>query len=260
MIGRRSATIVISSALSLFTAACLSSYEVPVETPSRATLDTSPFRRVLVAGFLSGGTDEIDTNVETVRLLRSQLRSKSRLHVIDAGVLPLADVAEAERSGLSEAPEESASRSAGATRHQNTQALAEDESIFANAAFWKKIGEEYQEPLIITGSLRFASQVRRELEQRTDEQFDPFGRRGTAVVQQGFLERAVFILAPTFVFIDGQTGAVLHRESFTEEVAYGLTQNVPALSAYFELMDRVVPSFLRTLTDQRIQSFRFLLK
>ncbi len=259
MIGRRSATIA-SLGLTLITAGCVSFYEVPVETPSRATLDVSPFQRVLVAGFLSAGTDEVDTNVETVRLLRSQLRSKSRLHVIDAGVLPLADIAEAQRSELGQAPEESASLSAGAAMRQHTRASAEDESIFANAAFWKKIGEEYQEPLIVAGSLRFVSRIRLESGDRTEEEFDALGRRRAAVVQRGFRERATFILAPTFVFIDGQTGAVLHRESFTEEVAYEPTQNVPALSAYFELMDRVVPSFLRTLTDQRIQSFRFLLK
>ncbi len=259
MFGRRSVTIA-SLGLTLVTAGCLSFYEVPVETPSRATLDMSPFRRVLVVGFLSRGTDEIDTSLETVRLLRSQLRSKSRLHVIDVGVLPLADVAEAERSGLSQVPEESAPLSAGAARPQQTRAPAEDESIFANAAFWKKIGEEYQEPLIVTGSLRFVSRISFEPEGRTQEQFDAVGRRRAGVVQGGFYERATFILAPTFVFIDGRTGAVLHRESFTEQVAYAPTQNVPALSAYFELMDRVVPSFLRSLTDQRIQSSRFLLK
>src|SRR5262249_455473 len=69
-------------------------YEVPVETPIPAKLDVSPFQRVLVAGFVAGGADEIDTNQETVRLLRSQLRSKSELRVIDADVMQLVDVAQ----------------------------------------------------------------------------------------------------------------------------------------------------------------------
>ena len=51
--------------------------EIPVETPIHAKLDTSGFQRVMVAGFLGGGTKAIDTNTETARLLRSQLRSKS---------------------------------------------------------------------------------------------------------------------------------------------------------------------------------------
>jgi hypothetical protein len=48
---------------------------------------------VLIAGFISGGTEDVDANLETVRLLRSQLRTKSTLRVIEAEVLPLAELA-----------------------------------------------------------------------------------------------------------------------------------------------------------------------
>src|SRR4029450_2520519 len=68
-------------------------YEIPIETPIQPKMDVTPFTRVLVAGFISGGTDDVDGNLETVRLLRSQLRSKSNLRVIEAEVLPLADIA-----------------------------------------------------------------------------------------------------------------------------------------------------------------------
>ena len=54
---------------------------------------SSAFQRVLVAGFISGGTEDVDANLETTRLLRSQLRTKSDLRVIDADVLPLMEVA-----------------------------------------------------------------------------------------------------------------------------------------------------------------------
>jgi len=37
-------------------------FEVPIETPIRAKLDVSAFQRVLVAGFVAGGNDELDTN------------------------------------------------------------------------------------------------------------------------------------------------------------------------------------------------------
>src|SRR4249919_44057 len=74
-------------------AGCASFYEIPIETPIAAKLDVSAFQRVFIAGFLAGGTDDVDGNVETVRLLRSQLRIKSNLRVIDADVLPLMDVA-----------------------------------------------------------------------------------------------------------------------------------------------------------------------
>ena len=66
---------------------------MPIETPIQAKLDVAAFRRVLVAGFISGGTDDVDANLETVRLLRSQLRSKTSLRVIEAEVLPLVELA-----------------------------------------------------------------------------------------------------------------------------------------------------------------------
>src|SRR5882672_10809854 len=82
-----------------FSAACGGElYEVPVETPIPAKLDVSAFQRVLVAGFVAGGSEDVDTNQETVRLLRSQLRTKSELRVIDADIMPLMDVAAEEHS------------------------------------------------------------------------------------------------------------------------------------------------------------------
>src|SRR6202043_3640050 len=63
--------------VSAFAVACGPSFfEIPLETPLQPKLDVSPFQRVLVAGFVVGGTDALDTNQETVRLLRSQLRTK----------------------------------------------------------------------------------------------------------------------------------------------------------------------------------------
>ena len=53
-------------------AACTSYTEIPIETPIRPKLDVSAFQRVLVAGFISGGTEDVDANLETTRLLRSQ--------------------------------------------------------------------------------------------------------------------------------------------------------------------------------------------
>ena len=70
-------------------AACLSVADVQIETPIQAKIDVSPFQRVLVAGFVSGGSRAVDTNAETARLLKSQLRMKSDLKVVDTDVLQL---------------------------------------------------------------------------------------------------------------------------------------------------------------------------
>src|SRR6187397_3742043 len=84
-------SLVLSGSLAL--AGCTGFYEIPIETPIQPKMDVSSFNRVLVAGFIGGGTDDVDANLETVRLLRSQLRTKSNLRVIEADVLPLAELA-----------------------------------------------------------------------------------------------------------------------------------------------------------------------
>src|SRR4029453_10754422 len=89
----RTAAALGSAALVLVASACTSFYEVPIETPIQPKMDVTPFQRVFIAGFIAGGSEDVDANLETVRLLRSQLRSKSSLRVIDADVLPLADLA-----------------------------------------------------------------------------------------------------------------------------------------------------------------------
>ena len=62
-----------------------------------------------------------------------------------------------------------------------------------------------------------------------------------------------YALTPKFVFIDGRTGAQLYSETFHEEALYPTDQNTPALSSYFELMDKLLPSFLNTLSTQKIR-------
>ena len=94
MTARSAATassVIVAGALAL--AGCTGFYEIPIETPIQPKMDVTAFQRVLVAGFISGGSEDVDANLETVRLLRSQLRSKSPLRVIEAEVLPLAEIA-----------------------------------------------------------------------------------------------------------------------------------------------------------------------
>jgi hypothetical protein len=74
------------------------------------------------------------------------------------------------------------------------------------------------------------------------------------------MERKGFILRPKFIFIDGRTGTTLYSETFREEVLYNAQQDTPALSSYFELMDRLIPGFLGTLSSQKIKGTRVLLR
>jgi hypothetical protein len=283
----RTTRILSSVAAALFIAGCTNYYEIPIETPIKPKLDVSAFQRVLVAGFIAGGTDDVDGNLETTRLLRSQLRTKSDLRVIDTDVLPLMEVAH-EVPGTPEVKAEPTKADAAAEGKEGKEGKAESkiepkgeapqaatpdkpstikdakdlepyEHIFADVEYWKKIGEEYQNPLIVTGTVMFTPHARSGIVQREEEVYDSFGRRRVVPVRT-YMERKGYILQPKFVFIDGRTGTVMHSENFREEVLYNANQSTPALSSYFELMDRLIPSFLSTLSSQKIKGTRVLLQ
>jgi len=269
---KRNRSLAVAVALVALTAAgCgVKYFEIPLETPIQAKLDVTAFQRVLIAGFVAGGTDDVDANQETVRLLRSQLRSKSSLRVIDADVMELREVAQDQNKSAS-SPEASGDSPAVNELERaaqplplpgeikNEKDLEAYERLFANTAYWRRIGEEYQNPLIVTGTILFAPQQRAGWVSRDVEQFDWFGRR-RVVPTRNYVDRKGFLLAPKFVFIDGRTGATLYREQYKEEVLYPAQQTTPALSSYFELMDRLVPSFLSALSSQKIRGTRVLLK
>lgn len=261
-------------------AGCSGFYEIPIETPIQPKMDVTGFQRVLVAGFVSGGTEDVDANLETVRLLRSQLRTKSPLRVIEADVLPLAEIA-VEQSNqnreqaagnfstdgiqpVAQLPSGTATPApspadAKEPKIKSDKDLQKYDKIFADVAYWKKLGEEYQNPLIVTGTVLFTPHQQAGFVTTNREVYDSFGRRSVIPIRT-YMERKGFILEPRFIFIDGRTGATLYSEKFREEVLYPTQQNTPALSSYFELMDRLMPSFLSTLSAQKIRGTRVLLK
>jgi hypothetical protein len=263
------------------------SVEIPIETPIAPKLDITPFQRVYVAGFLAGAGDDVDANMETVRLIRSQLRNKNILRVVDADTLPLAERA-LQEVGSSPAdtppaaeppqppppapepvssPPDGQLSSTDAPEAQDGQLpplkeerdLDQYAKIFADTEYWKKVGEEHEQALIVTGSVLFVPHARSGFVQREQEAYDSFGRRVVTPVRT-YMERKGYILRPTFVFIDGRTGEQLYSESFREEILYNANQQTPALSSYFELMDRLLPTFLNTLSAQKIRGNRVLIK
>jgi hypothetical protein len=284
--GKRSLSLALAALTALVAAITMAcgpdSLEIPIETPITPKLDVSPFQRVLVAGFVAGGSEDVDANQETVRLLRSQLRTKSQLKVIDADVMPLLDVVQEQAKAAAPVIEEPAivrenvptpggqgSNGNGSSASAQPMALPKVikeekdlepyERLFANTAYWKKIGEEYQNPLIVTGTVLFVPHTSSGFVQRDQEVMDNFGRRSVRPMRT-YMERKGFILRPKFVFIDGRPGATMYSESYREEILYSAQQNTPALSSYFELMDRLVPNFLSALSNQKIKGTRVLLK
>jgi hypothetical protein len=250
----------VSVALTVGATGCLKFYDIGIETPIQAKLDVSSFQRVLILGFLGGGSKDVDPNTETVRLLRSQLRTKSDMRVIDSDVLSLVDEVDRRRRAAGEAPlMDPATLDPDEPKIKSESDLQQYEAIFADVDYWKTIGEEYQAPLIITGSILFTDVQRSGMVASSRETLDQYGRRSVTPTR-GFENRKGFALVPKFIFIDGRTGVQLYSESFREETLYGANNTTPPLSSYFELIDRLLPGFLSTLSTQRIKGTRTLLR
>jgi hypothetical protein len=244
--------------------ACTTVYEVPIEVPVSAKLDVSNFNRVLVATFATQTTEDLDLDAETTRLLRNQLRTSSNLLVLDAEVAPLGDFSERtlEETGMLEEFErmEEQARAAGDEDISRQEWIdMEQDKLLTDEDYWRQLGEEYQEPLIVSGKLRFISESRSGYTQGDRYVRDSFGRP-RLVRSNRFQDRTGYVLAAELYFIDSSTGKTIHRERFTEEVIYGREEQISALSSYFELMDRLIPNFLSILSPQRFRGTRILLK
>src|SRR5205814_1597254 len=136
------------------------------------------------------------------------------------GVTPISPVPAAEMARQPEAtPAKPDPKKAADLNIKSEKDLAKYDKIFADVAYWKKLGEEYQTPLIVTGTVLFTPHQANGFVMQNREVYDAYGRRSVIPVRT-YQERKGFILQPRFVFIDGRTGAVLYPETFHEEILY----------------------------------------
>lgn len=253
---RRSRHLSLSLSLTLTALAaggCASFVEIPVETPLQSKLDVSAFRRVMIAGFITEpGPQEVDISSETARLLQNQLRSGTRMQVLEPDHPPLNDALDRILSKMGEGGR--------MNKQDKEQFRVEADRVLGDGEFWRKIGEEFQNPLIVTGRLGFESQNRSGFQPEEQVVRRQGTTRPTTVRGNRYMERKGYSLNADFYFVDGRTGQTLHKEKFTEEVLYGEDQKVSPLSSYFELMDRLLPNFLGVISPQKIRGTRVLLK
>ena len=239
-------------AAAVVAAGCSSMLEVPVDTPLQSKLDVSGFRRILIAGFVTDLEDsDVDLSSETSRLLQNQLRSNTQLQVLEPDRPPLQSALEVALEKIGE----------GGSYSSDEKVLfrLEADRLLQDPEFWRKMGEEYQQPLIVAGKLDFESQNRSGFQ--PDERVVRTAQGQPSLVRSSrFMERKGYVLSADFYFIDSKTGELLHKERFAEEVLYAEDQRISPLSSYFELMDRLLPNFLGVLTPQRIRGTRVLLR
>jgi hypothetical protein len=214
--------------------------KVRIDTP--ATIDLSRFARVLVAGFVPNGTGQVELNEETAGFVRMQLRSHTLMSVIDSQPLQLA-----ESSRSTGEPPERPNFTTPGFRHavglvSGSQAGGD---LFTDATFWRRLGEEYSEPLILTGTIAF-----RPLRA---------GYAGVATGPSIPLSRPGFSLRLRLILIDGRTGEVIESDPFRQVTARASTDREEALSIYFRLMDQMLPSILEAV-GQKTSQTRLLLR
>ena len=239
-------------AAAVVAAGCSSMLEVPVDTPLQSKLDVSGFRRILIAGFVTDLEDsDVDLSAETSRLVQNQLRSNTQLQVLEPDRPPLQSALEVALEKIGEGGSYSSD--------EKVQFRLEADRLLQDPEFWRKMGEEYQQPLIVAGRLDFESQNRSGFQ--PDERVVRTAQGQPSLVRSSrFMERKGYVLSADFYFIDSKTGELLHKERFSEEVLYAEDQRISPLSSYFELMDRLLPNFLGVLTPQRIRGTRVLLR
>lgn len=167
----------------------------PRLAPVQPLAEIPPFTRVLVAGFVSTQVRGVDANQETSRLLRRDLRSEVSLEVVNMDPLQL------------------------------------QSPILEDVRFWQRLGEEYREPVIVTGVVDF-KRVGGWYEERQ------VGRR---IVR---LWLPQYSLRVRLLLIDGKTGEPIASAVCGPTLAHSTTTRDRPLQLYFTLIDRTMPSML----------------
>lgn len=210
------ATFAIGLALGAAGCAAASAARLDLPDPpprARAYIDT--FDRVLIAGFVADEVRDrgraVDVNEETARVLRMTLRLKGDLDVIESEPIEL-------------------------KRTASTGDAIED-PLFGDVHYWRRLGEEYRDPLIVTGVVTFEPSGS-QLDERT------VGRRTVRVW------RPTFRLTMQLLFISGRTGERLDTVRFGPVTGRAPDARTSALGLFFGLVDRLTPKVLTSLGRQ----------
>ena len=163
--------------------------------PVRPLVEVPAFARVLVAGFVATPVKGVDANQETSRLLRRDLRSEASLEVVNMDPLQL------------------------------------QPPTLDDVRFWQRLGEEYREPLIVTGAVDFKYAGHWYEERQV-------GRR---IVR---LWLPQYSLRVRLLMIDGKTGEPIASAVCGPTLAHSPTPQDRPLQLYFSLIDRTMPSML----------------
>ena len=180
-------------------AACAPRVVRPANAPHPALqMKLAELPRIWVAGFATEKNPEFDVNTETVRLLRAELRTWSSAPVLE--VEPLA---------------------------------IDSEQRLTDIPYWRRLGDEYGRPLIITGSVKLHVAPARVVQR---------GARTTDAYATGR------VLDSPVVVIDGRTGERLSQQALASRMRYGVGRFSSALVLHAAMMHGAMGDWLEAIT------------
>ena len=189
--------VLLLAVMSAFVVACAPRVVRPSRSlPQEVQLNLLKLPRVWVAGFVTHGRPNFDINLETTREVRHRLRDWS-VSVVDAEPLVL-----------------------------------DDESRLSDERYWRRLGEEHGEPLIVTGSVRWLIAPAK-IEQR--------GRRIMYLTNGRALDATV-------VLIDGHTGEILSTRNLPRRMHYPAGLAPSGLGCLFDLLHMGIRDWLDAIS------------
>jgi len=197
---------------------------VVIHLPVPPRLDLTKVKRVLVASFVTADSDLVDTNREVVRFLRSEVRKRTSLEVLEITPPP-------------------------AVPEQTIDELA------ANTGFFLHLGAETGADLIVTGSVQFSKRDTSGF-QEVDIVSPVTGQK---IRETRFVEQEQFQFDMAVLFFDGSTGTLLLRDRLRRNVQYNGLSNDP-VTAFFDVADATSGDFLASVAPGSREEPRLLYK
>jgi hypothetical protein len=171
---------------------------VPQAVPAYVQRGLASVSHVWVAGFVTSGRQDIDLNAESVRLVRKDLRAWSGARIVEAEPLQL-----------------------------------RDEGAFQDVDYWRRLGEEHGEPLIVTGSVKLMLAPAQIVQRGKRTYYLPTGRT----------------LEATVVLIDGRTGEVRAERKLPSRMKYSEGVVTSGLALFYQMMDQARSDWLAAISD-----------
>lgn len=196
--------------------------EVALAVPPK--LDLADRKTILVASFLTGDDEILDSNREMVRFLRREVARRTPLDVLDISPPPAV-------------PE---------------QAI---DQLAANAEFWKYLGKRHDADVIVSGWVGYD---RRDASGFRDVDIvSPTTRQKVRTTR--FTEAEDFLYTVDLLFLDGKSGEVLYRDRLSKKVTYTGVNNDP-LAAFFDISQSLADDVLSMISPRRKIDERIIYK